>query len=89
MRHLIVYAHPNPDSLNGQFKQAIAGYLKQSGKEVIVRDLYELGFDPVLSLQDMAGQRKSEIAREVKQEREFVAWAELSTYILMGRNSYK
>lgn len=81
MRHLIIYAHPNPQSLNAQFKQAIAGHLKQSGHQVVVRDLYELAFDPVLSLEDMAGQRKGEVANDVKQEQEFVAWADCITFI--------
>lgn len=51
---------PNPQSLNGQFKQAVETALHQGENEVIVRDLYALDFNPVLSLADMAGQRKGQ-----------------------------
>lgn len=81
MKHLIIYAHPNPQSLNGQFMQAVADHLSKNGNEVIVRDLYELRFNPVLSLEDMAGQRKGEVASDVRQEQEYITWADCITYI--------
>ncbi|MXO04857.1 NAD(P)H-dependent oxidoreductase [Flavobacterium sp. HBTb2-11-1] len=81
MRHLIIYAHPNWESLNGKFKDALQGYLLQKGNEVIVRDLYELQFDPVLSLQDMEGQRKGKVEDDVRLEQEFISWAEHITFI--------
>ncbi|URM36102.1 NAD(P)H-dependent oxidoreductase [Flavobacterium anhuiense] len=81
MRHLIIYAHPNGESLNGKFKDALQGYLLQKGNEVIVRDLYELQFDPVLSLQDMEGQRKGQVEDDVRLEQEFISWAEHITFI--------
>ncbi|WP_374163632.1 NAD(P)H-dependent oxidoreductase [Arcticibacter sp. MXS-1] len=81
MRHLIIYAHPNPHSLNGQFKNALAQYLQGEGHELIVRDLNEINFNPVLSLDDMAGQRRGEVSDDVKQEQEFVAWADCITFI--------
>ncbi|WP_369014872.1 NAD(P)H-dependent oxidoreductase [Flavobacterium anhuiense] len=81
MRHLIIYAHPNGESLNGKFKDALQGYLLQKGNEVIVRDLYELQFDPVLSLQDMEGQRKGQVEDDVRLEQELISWAEHITFI--------
>lgn len=81
MKHLIIYAHPNPQSLNGQFKNEVKEYLLKNGNEVIVRDLYELNFDPVLSREDMAAQRKGEAADDVKHEQEFIAWADCITFI--------
>jgi len=79
MKHLIIYAHPNPYSLNAQFKNALAKHLHDH--EVIVRDLNELNFNPVLSLEDMAGQRKGEVANDVKLEQEFITWADCITFI--------
>lgn len=81
MKHLIIYAHPSPHSLNGQFKDEVKEYLQKNGNEVIVRDLYGLNFNPVLSLEDTAGQRKGEVADDVKQEQEFIAWADCITFI--------
>lgn len=81
MKHLIIYAHPNPQSLNAQFKDVVTEHLQRNGKEFIVRNLYELNFNPVLSAEDMTGQRKGEVADDVKQEQEFISWADCITFI--------
>jgi NAD(P)H dehydrogenase (quinone) len=81
MKHLIIYAHPNSQSLNSHFKQTLSEYLCNSGQEVVVRDLYLLNFNPVLSLEDMDGQRMGKVANDVKQEQEFISWADHITFI--------
>jgi len=43
---------------------------------VAVRDLYQLNFDPVLSLKDMDGQRKGMVFEDVEREKEYILWAE-------------
>jgi NAD(P)H dehydrogenase (quinone) len=81
MKHLIIYAHPNPNSLNSHFKNTLADHLEQGNHEVIVRDLYQLNFNPVLSLEDMAGQRSGLVINDVKQEQDFITWADCITFI--------
>ncbi len=81
MKHLIIYAHPNPQSLNGQLKQALAEHVLNNGHEVEIRDLYQLGFNPVLSLEDMLGQQKGQVTDDVRQEQEFILWADCITFI--------
>lgn len=81
MKHLVIYAHPNPESLNGHFKNTLVEHLTQNGHEVIVRDLYRLNFDPVLSYEDVAGQLKGKLAKDVLKEQEFITWAESITFI--------
>lgn len=81
MKHLIIYAHPNQESLNEQFKQSIEKILKQQEQEVIVRDLYSQKFDPVLSLEDMTGQRKGTVNELIKIEQEYIMWADIVTFI--------
>ena len=81
MKHLIIYAHPNKASLNHLFKQTVEQTLTQHNHEVVVRDLYELNFNPVLSLEDMAGQRKGTVTTDVKLEQEFISWADAITFI--------
>ncbi|TCD03192.1 NAD(P)H-dependent oxidoreductase [Pedobacter psychroterrae] len=81
MKHLIIYAHPNPKSLNSQFKASLTNHLKMMGSEVAVRDLYQLDFNPVLSLVDMAGQRAGIVADDVREEQEFIVWADCITII--------
>ncbi len=81
MKHLIVYAHPHSNSLNSHFKNTLAKHLQQNTHEVVVRDLYQLNFNAVLSLDDMEGQRKGLVADDVKQEQEFITWADCITFI--------
>ena len=47
MRVLIVCAHPEPTSFNGAMTRQATAALVEAGNEVIVSDLYEMGFDPV------------------------------------------
>jgi NAD(P)H dehydrogenase (quinone) len=49
MRVLVIYAHPDPDSLNGALHRQILESLSAAGHEVDDIDLYADGFDPVLS----------------------------------------
>lgn len=81
MKHLIIYAHPNQDSLNGQVKQCIEATLKQYEHQVAVRDLYQLEFDPVLSMEDMKGQRNGNVNTLIEKEQEYILWADVVTFI--------
>lgn len=81
MNHLIIYAHPNPGSLNAQLKQTVVEYLETGGHNVVVRDLYQLGFNPALSLDDMAGQRKGQVSDDVKTEQAYISAADCITFI--------
>ena len=42
MKILIVYAHPEPSSLNGSLKDLAIKVLQDEGHEVIVSDLYQM-----------------------------------------------
>ena len=81
MKHLIVYAHPNQESLNNLFKHTVEKILQQQNHEVIVRDLYQLNFDPVFSYEDISGQRKGIVADDITKEQEFISWADTITFI--------
>jgi len=47
MRAFIVHAHPEPQSFNGALTRAAAEALASSGHEVVISDLYAMGFNPV------------------------------------------
>lgn len=48
MKHAVIIAHPEPHSLTCAAAQAYAATARGFGHEVIVRDLYRMGFDPCL-----------------------------------------
>lgn len=81
MKHLVIYAHPNSNSLNSHLKDAIVTQLLQQNHEVVIRDLYQLNFNPVLSLDDIAGQRKGAVADDVQREQDYITWADCITFI--------
>ena len=81
MKHLIIYAHPNEGSLNHHFLQAVQEILQSKNQEIEIRDLYQLNFNPILSLQDMQGQRIGKVAEDVKQEQDYISWADHLTFI--------
>lgn len=81
MKNLVIYAHPNSGSLNHFFKQTIVESLEESGQEVIVRDLNVINFNPVLSLEDMNGQRMGKVVNDVKIEQDFISWADQIIFV--------
>ena len=81
MKNLIIYAHPNPASLNHFFKQTVLESLENSAEEIIIRDLNEINFNPVLSLDDMSGQRMGQVAEDVQKEQDFISWADRIIFI--------
>lgn len=54
MRVLIVCAHPRDDSLSHAALEAAARGARGAGHDVTVLDLYDLGFDPVMSAAERA-----------------------------------
>lgn len=81
MNHLIVYAHPHEGSFNGAILDAAVRGLKASGQEVHVRDLYKLGFNPVLSTEDTAQMREGNVPADIKTEQEYLKNADVITFI--------
>ncbi|MBH2003354.1 MAG: NAD(P)H-dependent oxidoreductase [Sphingobacteriia bacterium] len=81
MKHLIIYAHPNDQSLNNHFKKTVVEVLQNAGHEIEVRDLYRINFNPVLSLEDMKGQRMGAVDAGVQKEQAFISRADHITFI--------
>lgn len=55
MKHVVVFAHPRSGSFIRQAAGAYVDELEQYGHTVEVRDLYTIGFNPVLSEEELAG----------------------------------
>jgi NAD(P)H dehydrogenase (quinone) len=55
MRALVVYCHPSPKSFNAAIRDTVLEALKENGHEARLIDLYERGFNPVMSESDLRG----------------------------------
>lgn len=93
MNVLIVYAHPEPQSLNGKLKDVAVETLRKNGHEVKVSDLYAQKFKAVLDEDDFPKRMNPEVLNpimeqynaineqsvpdDIKEEMDKVKWADL------------
>ena len=81
MNQLIVFAHPNPKSFGKGIVDAIQKASESAGIATRVRDLYELGFDPVLKPTDFDSFQRGKIPEDIKVEQEHIKWADVVTFV--------
>lgn len=82
MKHLIIYAHPNPLSFCHAIQETVQQTLQSQGHEVVVRDLYQLSFNPVLSGSDFeAFSSGTTLPSDIQAEQDYIRWAEVITWI--------
>jgi len=79
--YLLIYSHPNPKSFNHSIKEKIASVLRSKGKNVEVRDLYVLGFDPVLSAGDFSQFADGKTPPDIAKEQEYIKKADALIFI--------
>ena len=72
MKHLIIYAHPNPKSFNHAVKEIVEEKLRAAGQEVEVRDLYAMGFDAVLKGSDFISFKQGKTPPDIQREQEYI-----------------
>ncbi len=81
MRHLIVSSHPYDKSFSNGIVETIEKEALENGAEVRIRNLYEIGFDPVLAGSDLLNLQSSNYASDIKVEQEHVEWADVITFV--------
>ncbi len=81
MKYLIVYAHPNPKSFNHAILETISKELRKKKKEFTVRDLYRIGFNPVLSTKDLLAIQNGAAPKDIKKEQNYISKADTLIFI--------
>ena len=81
LNHLIVYCNPDPKSLSAAYKDAVVELTELSGHNATVRDLYQIGFKPVLEQMDFDALKRGQVPEDVKVEQEYLVWADFVTFI--------
>lgn len=81
MKHLLILAHPNPDSYSANVTLYIKELLEKRGNRCIVRNLYEINFNPVLSKSDLDMARKDTLSEDILNEQNFVSDADYISVI--------
>ncbi|MBN2694213.1 NAD(P)H-dependent oxidoreductase [bacterium] len=81
MKTLIVYAHPNEESLNFELLKNVEKTLENSKKEFKTIDLHKDGFNPVLIFNKDKKRRDLHLDSETESYRELVKWADSIIFI--------
>ncbi|HDR0635569.1 NAD(P)H-dependent oxidoreductase [Pasteurella multocida] len=82
MHHLIIFAHPNSQtSFNRAILEATLQASQQLDVHTVVRDLYTLNFNPILSWEEMQAVYQEIIPAEVKFEHQLIEQANLITLV--------
>lgn len=68
MRIFIVHAHPEPNSFNGALTRAAQVALSGAGHEVVISDLYAMGFNPVSDRGNFTTIRDADYYRQQAEE---------------------
>jgi len=81
MKVLIVFTHPSKTSFNHALLEHIQQGLLEARHEVRVKDLYQEGFDPILTGNDLEQLHQGEIPPKVAKEQEQLLWADALIFI--------
>ena len=81
MKHAVVIAHPKAVSLTSAAAAAYAEEARAMGHDVVVRDLYRMGFDPCLRAEEIPTERGAAFAPEIVAEREALADVDIFCFV--------
>jgi len=80
-RHVVVLAHPNPNSFNASVVRTYCETVRSCGQEAIVRDLYAMGFDPVLKDDERPRAQGITLSPDVEAELAAIRGADIYTLV--------
>ena len=64
IKHVVIVCHPSEHSFTHSMAERYIETVRKHGQEVVVRDLYKLGFDPVLRDEERHGQPAADVTAE-------------------------
>lgn len=80
-RHLLILANPSPASFDHSIAATYAGVVKDKGQGVDVRDLYAIGFDPLLKTSERPAGIDWTPAPDVAAELAFLREADVLVFV--------
>lgn len=81
MKHAVIIAHPNSGSLTHSAARAYAEAARTLGHEVIIRDLYDMGFDPRLQAAEIPQDDLPSPGEDVLDERKALADVDVFAFV--------
>ncbi len=85
MKVMIVYCHPSKSSFTYQVRERFIEGLVESGNDIMISDLYDMGFHTDMSeeeyLRETFYRREEAVPEDVKLEQEKIEWADAICFI--------
>lgn len=81
IRHAVVLAHPDEDSFNAAVAATYCETVRENGQDVVLRDLYRQGFDPVLKKSERPGRPDFHMSPDVQSEVDLLKGCDVFTFI--------
>jgi NAD(P)H dehydrogenase (quinone) len=81
LKHLVIYANHSHSSFNHAVLKELEEKISLEGGELIIRDLYEINFQPVLTSFELGELRSGNILQDVAVEQDFIRWADVIHFI--------
>jgi len=76
-KHAVILCHPDADSFNMAVAQRYCDAVRKIGHRVVLRDLYRIGFDPVLKSREQPTAEDFELAADVAAEIDLIGGADV------------
>ncbi|WP_176501195.1 NAD(P)H-dependent oxidoreductase [Sphingomonas sp. HMP9] len=80
-RHAVILCHPDPRSFNHGIAEAYCDAVRNAGQSVVMRDLYALGFDPVLKADERPTLASPLLSADVAIELDMIAGSDVFVLI--------
>jgi NAD(P)H dehydrogenase (quinone) len=81
MKHAVIVAHPSPKSLTCEIANAYLTAVAELGQQVVIRDLYRVGFDPCLTAEEIPGPGGYVCPPEVQRERDLIDHVDVFAFV--------
>ncbi len=81
MKILLIYANYKENSFTSSISNLVAETFHKNGHEVVIRNLYEIKFNPVLSKNDLESIEKEIFPYDIMQEQKFIQWADFICFV--------
>lgn len=76
-KHVVVLSHPDSDSFNKAIAEAYCETVESIGHQAVLRDLYQMGFDPVLKASERPTAPDFALSADVVAELEVIDGADI------------
>jgi NAD(P)H dehydrogenase (quinone) len=80
-KHAVILCHPDAESFNMAVAQRYCDAVQKIGHRVVLRDLYRIGFDPVLKSKERPTDEEFELAPDVAAEIDLISGADVFVFV--------